>query len=346
MQFVVGGLSAFLFGLLLTPLARALAHHKGVVAAPRKDRWHQKPTAMLGGVAIYQAFALGCLIFAPEYAELYPILMAATLMFATGLVDDLVQIKPQMKLAAQLGVALIVVYAGGRLHWTNSEAVNVALTIFWLVGITNAINLLDNMDGLAGGVSWIASLFLLITFLLNGQLDEALVAALLWGALLAFLVFNFNPASIFMGDCGSLFLGFLLGAMPLLTNRNSSPHLAITVLTPILLLVVPIFDTCLVTVMRKLAGRAISQGGRDHSSHRLVALGLSERGAVGVLYLLQTVSGLLALVINRVQIETGLLLAFGYGLLLLLLGGLLGRVRVYETQRHVQSPGFSLPVQQ
>src|ERR1044072_6955462 len=147
------------------------------------------------------------------------------------------------------------------------------------------------MDGLAGGVSFISCLFLTITFLLNGQMTEAMLPALLGGAVLGFLAFNFSPASIFMGDCGSMFLGFMLSGTALLSATGRFRNLASVLLTPVLILMIPIFDTCMVTITRKLSGRKISQGGRDHTSHRLVALGLSERRAVLVVYLFGAVTG-------------------------------------------------------
>jgi UDP-GlcNAc:undecaprenyl-phosphate GlcNAc-1-phosphate transferase len=198
------------------------------------------------------------------------------------------------------------------------------------VGITNALNLLDNMDGLAGGIAVIACVFLTITFLMNGQTAEAMLPALLGGAALGFLVFNFNPASIFMGDCGSMFLGFTLGGMALMSDYGRSRNLTAVLLSPVLILLLPIFDTCVVTATRKLSGRAISQGGRDHTSHRLVALGMSERRAVLMLYVLAATSGALALTVRLTQAEVMWLLVPGFALVMLFVGLYLGKVRVYE----------------
>jgi UDP-GlcNAc:undecaprenyl-phosphate GlcNAc-1-phosphate transferase len=179
MWIIVGSMFTLALALGLTPLVRAVARRAGVVAAPRVDRWHQKPTALLGGVAIYLAFAAGCSVFAWHAPGARLILAAGTLLFIVGLVDDLVQVKPYTKLVVQLIVAALVVYFSRRLQWTYFEHVNIFITIFWLVGITNAVNLLDNMDGLAGGVSVIACVFLTITMLLNGQAGQAMLPALL-----------------------------------------------------------------------------------------------------------------------------------------------------------------------
>jgi UDP-GlcNAc:undecaprenyl-phosphate GlcNAc-1-phosphate transferase len=316
--------------LMFTYLVRSGAHRFGIVAAPRKDRWHQKPTALMGGVAIYLAFIIGCFIFAPNLSRAYPILIAATILFLTGIIDDLVQLKPYIKLVMQMVAASITVFGGLHLPWTSYAPVNDFLTIFWLVGITNAINLLDNMDGLAGGISFIACVFLAISFLNNGQTAEAVLPLVLAGAIAGFLWFNFNPASIFMGDCGSMFLGFVLSGTALLSESVRARNLVSVLLTPALILMIPIFDTCVVTVTRKLSGRPVSQGGRDHTSHRLVALGMSERRAVLMLYLFAAISGAMALMVRHMQIEVTVLLVPGFALSVLFIGLYLGKVRVYE----------------
>jgi UDP-GlcNAc:undecaprenyl-phosphate GlcNAc-1-phosphate transferase len=331
-------LCTFTLGVLLTVLARRGAYRYSFVAAPRKDRWHQKPTALMGGVAIYTAFAAGYVIFMPNLRATLPILAGGTLLFVTGLIDDRFQIKPYAKLVLQLIAASIVVYFGLHLPWVNYEWVNDFLTIFWLVGITNAINLLDNMDGLAGGIAVISCAFLTLTFLLNGQSTEAVMPALLGGAALGFLVFNFSPATIFMGDCGSMFLGFMLSGTALLSNTARFRSLTSVLLTPVLILMIPIFDTCMVTITRQLSGRPISQGGRDHTSHRLVALGVTERRAVLMLYLFATVSGALALLVRLLETTVVLALVPAFALLTLGLGLYLGKVRITETAGSFAGP--------
>lgn len=339
MQLLTGSLFTFLLAVALTLIVRRIARAKGIVAQPRPDRWHQKPTALCGGAAIFLAFLTGCLIFAPSVPGNRLILLGGALLFLMGLVDDLLQIRPPVKLVIQLSVAGVVVFFGRRLPWTDYQAINIAITIFFLVGITNALNLLDNMDGLAGGVSLIACEFLMITLLLNGQTSQAMLPALLGGAVLGFLLFNFNPASIFMGDCGSMFLGFSLSMMALLSENDRTRNLSAVVLTPVLILLIPIFDTCLVTVMRKLSGRSVSQGGRDHVSHRLVALGLSERRAVWLLYSLAMVSGVSALLMRGLQAQMLFWLIPVVALVVLFLGIYLGRVRVYAEGTPVAGSG-------
>lgn len=332
MQLLIASLCTLLLGLLLTLAVRAVAHALGAVAAPRRDRWHRRPTALLGGVAIYLTFVAGSLTFAPHVPGVRLILLGGTLLFLSGLADDFLHLKPYVKLVVQLVVAGVVVYFGRRLPWTHYEAVNILITMLWLVGITNAVNLLDNMDGLAGGVTVIACAFLTATFLLNGQVAQAMLPAVLGGAVLAFLCFNAPPATIFMGDCGSLLLGFVLSAMALLSDYDRTRNLGAVLCTPVLILLIPIFDTCVVTATRKLAGRPISRGGRDHTSHRLVALGLSERRAVWLLYALAAGAGTLALLVRELRLEVLLWFIPSTGLVLLGLGIYLGRVRVYEAQ--------------
>ncbi|MBI1761225.1 MAG: hypothetical protein HYR56_07285 [Acidobacteria bacterium] len=328
------GAFTLLLSLGLTYLVRAQATRFGFVAAPRQDRWHQRPTALMGGIAIYAAFLTSYFWVFPHSPKMVAILVAGTLLFVTGLLDDLVQFKPYIKLVMQLVAAAITVYSGLRLQLTGSELLNDFITIFWLVGLTNAVNLLDNMDGLAGGISLIACVYLSLTFYLNGQVYEAMLTVLLAGALLGFLVFNFKPASIFMGDCGSMFLGYTLGGIALLSNYGFTRNLASVFLTPVLILMIPIFDTCLVTITRKGAGRPVSQGGRDHTSHRLVALGMSERKAVLVLYVLAAMSGALALLVRGARLEVTVLVASGFALTIIMLGLYLGKVRVYADGRH------------
>lgn len=334
-------LVAFAASLVLTPVVRYVAARYGMIARPKSDRWHKRPTAMMGGVAIMASVVLTWGIFyekMPSGTHGLAIIGASVFLFVVGIVDDVLHIRPYQKLIGQVIGASVVVYAGLSLSWTSSTPVNTAITFFWLIGITNALNLLDNMDGLAAGIAAIAASFLSLNFFLNGSPAVGLMCAIFAAALVGFLIYNSNPASIFMGDCGSMFIGFFLAsaALPVATGARARSF-AVVVAVPLLVLLIPIFDTTLVTVMRKLVGRAASQGGRDHTSHRLVALGLSERRAVLLLYALAAVSGILAVLVNRLQDVTAsiaLILAFGVGLSLL--GVYLGGVRVYE-ESEIQS---------
>jgi UDP-GlcNAc:undecaprenyl-phosphate GlcNAc-1-phosphate transferase len=322
---------SFALSLALTPAVRAGARRWGVVARPKADRWHKRPTALLGGVAVFLTVVGVSLALVPHTPQGWVVMAASSFLFLVGLVDDFLHIKPYQKLIGQIMGAALVTYYGLTLPWTGSAPVNMAITIFWLVGITNAINLLDNMDGLAAGIAAIAAFFLALSFGANGQMTEALMLTVFAAALLGFLVYNSNPASIFMGDCGSMFIGFFLASAALLSatggrSRSFLPVLAV----PILILFIPIFDTTFVTVLRKLAGRSAAQGGRDHTSHRLVALGMSERRAVWMLYGFAGLSGTLALLVREVKLDLSLAAILGFTVALTLLGVYLAGVKVYD----------------
>src|SRR5215831_8534335 len=196
--------AAFILAVVLTPLVRALARRGAMVAQPKSDRWHKKPTAMLGGVAIWFAVVIASIVFIPRSTYAPVVIGASTFLFMVGFVDDILHTKPYQKLIGQIMGSAFVIYYGLSVPWTRSHSVNMAITIFWLIGITNAINLLDNMDGLAAGIAAIAASFLAMSFGVSGQSNEALMLAVFAAALLGFLIYNSHPASIFMGDSGSL----------------------------------------------------------------------------------------------------------------------------------------------
>jgi UDP-GlcNAc:undecaprenyl-phosphate GlcNAc-1-phosphate transferase len=324
-------LSSFAVVLAFTPAVRALACRWGMVARPKADRWHSWPTALLGGVAIAGPVLAVELLGVAQSAQSRAVLGASAWLFLVGLLDDLINLKPYQKLAGQILAASAVIAFGLTLPWTGSPPLNAAITLFWLVGITNALNLLDNMDGLAAGIATVACGSLALHFHAIDQPDLVAMMLVLAAALLGFLVYNTNPASIFMGDCGSLFIGSFLAGSALLDpaagrTRTFLPVLAVPVLT----LCIPIFDMLLVAVLRKLAGRPVSRGGRDHTSHRLVALGLSERSAVLLLCGLATLSGLLALAVHDLPLDVGLAAIAGFTVVLAVLGVHLARVQVYE----------------
>jgi len=323
-------ISAFLLSVILTPAVRSLSRRFGLVAQPRKDRWHQKPTALCGGIAIFATVLIVSLIGGPKSTQFLSVLGAGSLLFLVGLIDDLRAIKPYQKLVAQILAATIVITAGVVLPWTPFPLVNMAITVLWLVGITNAVNLLDNMDGLAAGISAIAGAFLTVNLVINGQIAEAVAAASFVATLLGFLVYNFNPATIFMGDCGSMFLGFFLAGTSMLSLGGGRLQSLPVLVVPVLVLLIPIFDTTLVAIVRRMSGRALSQGGRDHASHRLVALGLSERRAVLMLYGLATVSGGVGLAVRWLPIDIAVASVAGLTIALVIVGIYLGQVSVYD----------------
>lgn len=332
-------LAAFAATVALTPLVRATARRIGMVTRPRADRWSKKPTALLGGVAVFFGFMPIAFALTPFEQPYLVVYAGSALMFAVGLIDDLRPLKPYQKLIGQIVASTVLVVGGLTLPWTSWPLANAAITLIWLIGITNAINLLDNMDGLAGGVSGIAALTLVVSFGSAGDHVTAVIMAAFTAAIAGFLIYNFNPASIFMGDCGSLFIGFFLAAAALLNLTGGRTSGLVPVLAvPVLILLIPIFDTTLVTVVRKLAGRAVSQGGRDHSSHRLVALGLSERRAVLLLYALAAAAGGVSILIRYITPDISLLVIAAFIMGLTLFGIHLAGVKVYSEQIALDRP--------
>ncbi len=322
-------LAAFLLAVVLTYLVRPVALKAGVVAVPKEDRWHRGRIPLLGGVAIVGAVLIVAALLPPLPAQAWTLVGGAAVLALAGLVDDLRPLKPQAKFLIQLVITSVLVTAGLQLTVTGYSAIDQIITLVWLVGVANAFNLLDNMDGLAAGIGLIAAAFRCYFFLLDGNLAGAWLAGALAGALAGFLLFNFQPASVFMGDTGSLFIGLMVGGLNVMGPFPYSRGTVAVLLLPVLVLLVPLFDTAFVTVARTMAGRSVAQGGRDHTSHRLVALGMSERGAVLALWAMALASGLVGVLSYRYGLPytatlVGLLLAG-----VVVLAAKLGLERVY-----------------
>jgi len=292
---VLAFLSAFGVTAALVLLTIQVCRKHGWVSKPRADRWHKGTPAFFGGVPLFAGFTALSIAFIPwSNYLLWRLIGIASLMFLLGLVDDVYHLTPARKFAGQFVAAGLLISIGVVYPLSGSMTVNIVVSVLWLVGITNAFNLLDNMDGLSAGIALISAGYLAVFFATGGYRDQAVIVALSAGAIAGFLVFNFSPARIFMGDSGSLFIGFVLGATSILEVTHVAGVPAF-VLAPVTVLAIPIFDTLFVSVTRRLRGQAISQGGTDHSSHRLVRLGLQERRAVWLLYALSAGSGAVAL---------------------------------------------------
>src|SRR5437899_4018042 len=294
---------AFSVALLLssgfTKLTIALCKRQGWLSPPRSDRWHTGSPALFGGVAIALGFALtGVLVLPFSEALLWKIIGVSVVFVGIGLYDDVRRLSPMAKLLLQSVGACLVIHFGVVYHFRLSCWINAAVTLLWIVGITNALNLLDNIDGLSVGVAAIAAGYLAYFYRLAGSAAAVLILVVFIGAALGFLVFNFSPAKVFMGDSGSLFMGFFLACV----SAMETTHLSNTgafLFAPIMILIIPIFDTAFVSLTRKLSGRAISVGGRDHTSHRLAAVGLNDRRVVLVFYFLSACSGMLAVLLHQ-----------------------------------------------
>lgn len=298
--------------LLATPLVRRLALRIGVVDQPNARKIHLQPIPLLGGVAIYLGFVLALIFFGGRYyvREIVAILIGASLISFMGIWDDRWGMRPLIKLVGQFGAGALLIVAGVSVHIFPWDWLNWAITIVWVAGITNAFNLLDNMDGLSGGVAAVASGFFLLLAALSGQYLVAALAAALLGACLGFLRYNLNPASIFMGDAGSLFLGFTLAALGIKLRFPAPvfPQNAqlITWMIPILVLGVAVFDTTLVFVSRlRRRLNPLTNPGKDHLSHRLVSLGLTRREAVLLIYVIAFGLGMVAVLVSTVVLRAG-----------------------------------------
>ena len=329
LQLVTVAAFAALGVIVSTPFVRVIARRIGALSFPKDDRWHTRPVPTLGGVAIFLGVVGAIAVTRQGDPSLVPVVVAGVGMFTLGIVDDFLQLQPSTKLAGQIAVACTVMVMGHSPVWTGSEAVNVVLGILWIVMVTNALNLLDNMDGLCGGIAALAA-FASMLGIAGVSPPLAAYSAAVAGAATGFLFFNFKPASIFMGDGGSLFLGGTLAVLSLTGGRQAGTGVLSALAVPVFLLLIPIFDTTFVTLSRILSTRSASQGGRDHTSHRLVAMGFSEAEAVLILWALAAAGGATAVLGRYSHFSEVLLLGPLLLIGLSLLGIQLARVRVYD----------------
>ena len=345
---LLAGLLALGIATVSTPLVGRVAGCIGLVAYPKRDRWHRTPTPLLGGVAIFLGsvplvFLISEAVSAHMIDRFAALLIGAILIFLLGLIDDLKTLPPYAKLLGQIVAACVLVASLPIARYMPWSVLMVPIMIFWIVGVTNAFNLLDNMDGLSAGIAAIVSGTLFAFNFVQGDHQTALLCIVIAGACGGFLIFNFNPARIFMGDCGSLLIGYLLSGIVVLGAAKAGSELALTLLVPVGVMALPILDTTLVTIVRSLHHRPISQGGRDHLSHRLVALGLNERSAVLVLYAVSILFGGLAIASNFVSGPVTLLLGSLLILGIAFFGIYLGQVRIYteaDYERISKQPGI------
>jgi UDP-GlcNAc:undecaprenyl-phosphate GlcNAc-1-phosphate transferase len=299
--------SALVLAIGGTPLVRRAALRLGVIDRPNARKIHVNPIPLLGGVAIYAAFIAALLLFGNRFRlhELVGILVGASLMSFLGVWDDRRSLSPLFKLGGQFLAASILVLTGVKIGTFRCEVLNIAVTLGWVVVITNAMNLLDNMDGLSGGVGAAAAIYFLLLAAMNDQYLVGALSAALVGACFGFLVYNFNPASIFMGDGGSLFLGFMLAAVGIKLRFPEGVQI-VTWMVPVLILGLPLFDTTLVIISRLRRGlNPLTTPGKDHVSHRLVAMGYTRREAVLICYLICAGLGLVALFITQASLVEG-----------------------------------------
>lgn len=326
--------AALLGSLALTPAVEWAARRLGAVDVPTDDRWGSRRVALLGGVSIAAGVALGVLGSGGAAAWAWPVWAGALLMLGLGLVDDVAVLSSVGKLMGQVAAAALVL-AAGLAFWRGGPVwVSIPLTFLWVIGVTNALNLIDGIDGLAGGVTVVAAGTLAVISGLLGHTAQAAVMAAVAGACLGYLPYNAPPARIFMGDGGSLLLGYLLAVGALGVQGGGGP--LVGPLVPVAVLAVPIADTTFVTITRLLRGQPIREGGTDHVHHRLVKLGLSEGEAVALLGGLSAGAGGLAL--SALWADAALVLAVAaLGLVALTVGGIyLATTGAYTTAAPTQ----------
>lgn len=322
-QFIPVLIVGFATSLGLTPISRQIAMRLGVVDSPRSERKiHQDHKPMMGGLAIYVAFVLSLFLFSPpqHLLELGAIAGGAGLLAFVGLLDDRYTLNWPVRLVVMFVAAGVVVLAGVQIRLFGTNWIDVPVTLVWLVALTNAANFLDNMDGLTAGISTIAAFFFLLIALLQGQVLVSLMAAALLGSAIGFLIYNFNPASTFMGDMGALVLGFLLGVLAIKLKFDVQP-LNVTWMVPLLVLALPIFDINLVVGTRLVEGRSPASAGKDHTSHRIMALGFGQRPTLLIIYTLCAIYGSVGVLVSIAPPDVALRLGlFSLGTLGALVG--------------------------
>lgn len=331
---LLAGLTAFGLTFVLNPVVRAAALRFDLVGRPAAGRWGpRRVVARLGGVGMFGGFAAASLLWVPLQSPVMTLLLGGALVFLVGLIDDLRPLRPYTKLFCQLIIGCVMVIGGVHIELISQPWLSIPLSVFWFVFVMNAFNLLDNMDGLAGGVGAIAAGFCVVHAATAGHAGAATMAAAVCGMCLGFLTYNFPPAKIFMGDSGSNLLGLSLATVALWGTWHHSTQLLGVLAIPLFLLAVPIFDTCFVTIQRLANGRHPFSGGVDHVSHRMTILGLSPRQTVLVLYGFSLAFGGLSVASLYLRPLSAVVMWLSTLSLLLVLGTYLAKVKVYDLKR-------------
>ena len=294
----------------ITPLVKAFSVKVGAIDVPKDNRrMHDHPIPRLGGLAIFLGFMFAVVLMVPLNGPEQGMLLGAVIIVVLGVFDDIYALPAKLKFVVQIVAALVSVLAGNQIRilsnpnlfsenpvWVLDDWLSIAISVIWVVAITNAVNLIDGLDGLACGVSTISSATMLIIALLVSELDVAMIMGALVGACIGFLPYNFNPAKIFMGDTGATFLGFIMANMSI--QGMFKMYTIISFVAPFLILGLPIFDVCFAVVRRLSKGQSPMSPDRSHIHHRLIDMGLSQKQAVGMLYVISAILGLSAVVLT------------------------------------------------
>ena len=302
-----------------TPLVRKLAFKIGAVDIPKDDRRvHKEAMPLIGGLAIALGVFVGMLIFMPLSRKVISIIIGGSIILIGGIIDDVKDMSARDKMLVQIIAAGVLVFGGTRINFVTNPFsggilylgwLSIPISLFWIVGITNTINFIDGLDGLSAGVAMISSLSLMVVASKLGYSNVVILAALLGGACLGFLPHNFNPAKIFMGDTGAMFLGFILATISIEGVMKSVT--AVAVLAPVIILGVPIFDTAFAIIRRLLSGQSVATADRGHLHHRLLDRGFSQKKAVLILYGLSAVFGVFAILISGANNKEAIFLSLG-----------------------------------
>ena len=366
-DYVLVLIGAFLLSLFLTPIVRSIAFRVGAVDNPNARRINKVPMPSSGGLAIFLSFLVSALILMPKVLKgipgvvsyfdyILPVVIAALIITATGYIDDIFELKPRTKMLGII-IGAVIVWAftdfrfdsfkipfGGPLLEFNS-VVTFFLTVFWIISITNAMNLIDGLDGLVSGVSIISlGTMALVSYFFLPQTDFylTLTILLLIACIAGFFPYNYHPAIIYLGDTGALFIGFMIGVLSLQGLKNST---AVSVITPVIILGVPILDTTVAIIRRKLSGRPATEADKMHLHHRLLAMGFTHRGAVLVVYGIAILFSLIALLLNISSRVGGVLLIIGLAFALeVFIEGLeiwgVGRTPLFNTLKFIGNSDY------
>lgn len=329
--------TALIASFIITPLVIKLAVKIGALDVPKDNRRvHKTPVPLMGGLAIYMGFILTVIIFMPMTKQIIGLLAGSTFITISGLVDDIRPMKAKTKLLLQIIGAVILVYSGITIKFVSNpfDAIDgmwdlgwlsIPATIFWIVGVTNAFNLIDGLDGLAAGVASISCLTLFIISVLNGRITAALLTAVLAGSTIGFLPYNFNPAKIFMGDTGAQLLGYVLAAISIQGAIKYAAAIVITV--PVLALGLPIYDTLAAVARRFRNKRPVMEADREHLHHKLLDLGLSQKQAVCVMYFISGLLGISAIFATEISTVQSFLVLISVMFIVVVLSKQLGLVK-------------------
>ena len=323
MLYLAAFISTLILSLIITPVIIKLAHHLNFIDQPGKRKINKKIIATAGGTAIYLAFMIPLRFFLPANQTIKGIMIGGSFMLILGLLDDKFEISAPLKFFGQIIGALILVYYGVKINFITNPfggfiyfgIYAVPVTVFWIVSIINTINLIDGLDGLAAGVSIIAVLTLFAVALQENQLIAPMLAVLLAGSCLGFLKYNFNPAKIFMGDTGAMFIGYIIAAVSITGALKSAA--AVTIFVPMLALAVPILDTTFAIIRRVFNDRPIGEADHGHIHHRLLAIGMNQKQAVISVYIISAVLGTIAFIINGIQFDHALIIFISVILIIL-----------------------------